>query len=429
MSHAPSPLIEHPSRRAIAGEVHARPYERLLAPVRASHLVMLTGEGTAADDREHLATLCRVFGAAPPAADALFFVAELGPLRLRWERHTEFAAYTLLRTDPFEAPFAETALTLAPADWLAGLPGALLVGVHVAVEGRERGLDEIRRLFDGNSLAGSRMVGAACAWTDFRLHDDGFGRMLVRDEGLSRGQTGRLLQRLLDVETYRMTALLAFPLARQTAPEIRALEQRLSEVVAACACPGADTPDRELLDELAQLSAEGERLATATGYRFAAARAYDALVRQRVAELREERLEQVQTVAEFMDRRMSPAMRTCEAAAGRIERFAEDVARAGSLLRTRVDIALEEQNADLLRSMDRRAQVQLRLQETVEGLSVVAISYYVLGLIGYAGKGLKASGVPVNPDVAVLIGLPLVVGLVWLGVRRLRRAVTGKGGH
>ncbi|MBT4220201.1 MAG: DUF3422 family protein, partial [Rhodospirillaceae bacterium] len=83
------------------------------------------------------------------------------------------------------------------------------------------------------------------------------------------------------------------------------------------------------------------------------------------------------------------------------------------------------QNRDLLESMDRRAKVQLRLQETVEGLSVVAISYYLLGLISYTAKSVKAAGVPINADITTGLSLPIVIGIIWFGLRRLRRALSG----
>ena len=47
---------------------------------------------------------------------------------------------------------------------------------------------------------------------------------------------------------------------------------------------------------------------------------------------------------------------------------------------------------NLLGAMNRRQQLQLRLQATVEGLSVAAITYYIVGLVGYAAKGLKEGG-------------------------------------
>ncbi|MBE9554955.1 MAG: DUF3422 domain-containing protein, partial [Proteobacteria bacterium] len=162
-------------------------------------------------------------------------------------------------------------------------------------------------------------------------------------------------------------------------------------------------------------------LASRNAYRFSAAAAYYALVETRVGELREERIEGLQTIDEFMDRRMLPAMRTCQSTATRQDRLAERVARATTLLRTRVDLAMEAQNRDLLRSMDRRARLQLRLQETVEGLSVAAISYYLVGLVGYAAKGVAAAGLPVPVELVTGLSIPVVVLIVWSALQRVRR--------
>ncbi|NFV82037.1 DUF3422 family protein [Magnetospirillum aberrantis] len=417
-------LTEHPGRRALAGEVHARPYEQLVAPVRASHVAILHHGLTATDERAFLTELLAAHGVEPPGENAAHLSRDLGALRLKWERHSEFSTYTFLRFDPFDHPFAAPALELAPTDWLERMPGAVIAALHVAVDKGSHSSDGLSALFDGNMLIGSKVLGGAGeAWTDFRLHADGFGRALVLDHGLSRGQIGRLLQRLVEIETYRMMALLAFPVARHAFAEVGRMDRALADIVTELADPEVEQNDRELLDRLTALSAEAERLDADTSFRLSAARAYYDIVTRRIDELREDRIAGVQTIDEFIDRRLAPAMRTCETAAERQQLLGRRAARAGDLLRTRVDIALEEKNRDLLRSMNRRAQLQLRLQETVEGLSVVAISYYLLGLVLYAAKGLKGAGLPLNPDLAALVALPVIVGAVILGVRRLRRAL------
>jgi uncharacterized membrane-anchored protein len=152
----------------------------------------------------------------------------------------------------------------------------------------------------------------------------------------------------------------------------------------------ADEP--KLLDRLTLLHADVVREHTATQFRFSAARAYADLVALRISELREERIEGLQPFAEFTDRRLAPAMRTCEAVAKRLDTVSERVSRATQMLSTRVAISREKQNQELLESMDRRAKLQLRLQETVEGLSIAAITYYIVGLIGYLAKGAQGSG-------------------------------------
>ena len=421
---------EHSLRRVLAGEVHARPYEQIAAPVRASHLAILHDGLEAATERAYLTELLAIHGAEAPAESTTYFSRDLGALRLRWERHAEFSTYTFLRFDAFEQPFTEPAIALVSAEWLERLPGKVMTATHLAMEKVARGGDDIAGLFDGNPLIAAKILGSAAeCWTDFRLHADGFARIWVRDKDLTKGQTGRVMQRLLEIETYRMMALLAFPLARQANAELARMDSGLAAIVTELADPAIAQNDRELLDRLTALAAEAERLDAANSFRLGAARAYYAIVNQRIAELREDRIPGLQTVGEFMDRRLAPAMKTCESAAERQQLLARRAARAGDLLRTRVDIALEEKNRDLLRSMNRRARLQLRLQETVEGLSVVAISYYLLGLVLYAAKGVKGAGLPVDPDIAALVALPVIIGAVVLGVRRLRRALTGGHGE
>ena len=425
----PTNLRDHPLRRAVSDEVHARPFPTMRAPERASHIAVLSGEVDASGDRAYVARLCEAYGQVPPPPTATHFIADFDGFRLRWERHTEFSTYSFFRHGPFADPFADPAIGAAPAAWLGEMPGQVLVAVHVALEdkappprGRAAEVAELDRYFAPDSAAGSLVSdGAAAVWTDFSIHADGFGRILVRGAGLGERRAGRLVRRLLEIETYRTMALLAFPLARDTAPQVTRIDRGLTEITARMAALEDLDDERRLLDTLMQQAAEVERLVAATSYRFGAARAYHALVERRVAELREERIPGLQTIGEFMERRFAPAMRTCESTVGRLEALAERVARASNLLRTRVDIALEGQNRDVLLSMNRRARLQLRLQQTVEGLSVAAISYYLVGLVGYAGKAAHAAGLAVDADLLVGASIPVVVAVVWLMMRRLRR--------
>lgn len=419
------PFKEHSLRHELAGEAHARPFERLRAPARASHIALLTGEGALAGDVEHLAELCRRFDAPAPAGDVTHYSVDLGAFRCKWERHTEFTSYTFFCEGAFEAPFADPVIGLVPGDWLAAVPGELLVACHVAYDAKaesERRIGELHEFFEADSLAGSEVSASnAEAWTDFRIHEDGFGRILVRDIGLRSRQAGRLVQRLLEIETYRFLALLALPLARETGPEIGGAAAELSAVTERMPRIAGLADEHAMLEQLTRLAARIERMASRNTFRFSATAAYYALVEKRIEELRESRIEGIQTIREFMERRMAPAMRTCEAIAARQDRLAERIARTTTLLRTRVDIAMEEQNRDLLRSMNRRAKLQLRLQETVEGLSVAAISYYLVGLVGYAAKGLREAGLAVPVNLVTGLSIPVVILMVWFGVRRIRR--------
>lgn len=423
---------EHHLRHELVMELHARPAPPLEAPEAISFIAVLRDENAAAaDDRAHLARLCERYDVAPPPPGANHFYADLGPFRIKWEGHTEFSDYAFFRRGPFEDPFEHPVIELVPRDWLEGLPGRLVEAAHLALEPRdapERTADDIDRLFGGNPVAASKVTGgAAIAWTDFHLHEDGFSRILVRDRGMSPRQAGRLAQRLLEINAYRLMALLALPSAREAGTRMREIGAQLSNAAARTADSKAPATDAELLDELSDLAAEIEKMGALHSYRLRAARAYYSLVLRRLEELREQRIEGNQMISEFLDRRLSPAMATCESTAERQEALAERAGRVTSLLRARVEVGLEDQNRRLLESMNRRARLQLRLQETVEGLSVVAISYYLVGLVGYALKGLKDAGAPVNVTLGTGLAVPVVVLLVWFGLKRMRRKLIARG--
>lgn len=422
---------EHPLRMSLVNETHARPFLALVAPIRASHLAMVSGESGAAADRAHLVALCERYGVGHPPEGANHFVAVFDGFTLKWERHTEFCTWTFLKSGGFVEPFAEPAIAAAPPEWVAAIPGERLVATHVATLERTQSApapDLLAKWLHVDFLAGSAVAGgAASVWTDFRIHADGFGRLVLHDKALGERQAGRLVQRLLEIETYRTMALLALPVARATGPKIGHADRELLVVMDAMAGAGSIAEQRALLDRLTSVSAEIERATGAADYRFGAARAYGDLVDKRIAELREQRIEGLQTYREFMDRRFVPALRTCEATAERLAQMSRRLTRAGALLRTRVDIAVEAQNQDLLASMDRRAHLQLRLQETVEGLSVAAITYYLVGLCGYLFKALDAAGVHLDKDIATGVAIPIVACQVWYGLRRFRKSLTKAG--
>ncbi len=420
-------LTEHPGRWALVNEVHARPYEELNTPERGSHLALMSGEHAGEVEYEHLVRLCRHYGTPEPGPDTHHFMVDLGPVRVRWERHTEFCTYTFFRQGGFDDPFAHPVIDFLPRDWLAALPGTVLAAVHFALEPREQGAarppEALAALFNGNTLVGSRIAGGAGRmYSDLWLHDDGFARILIQDEGFNARQAGRHVQRLLEVHTYRLMALLALDPARRAAPELSRADAELNNIAAAMAESQQDQTDARLLERLSAVASDIEAVTAATSYRFGAARAYYNIVQRRLQELREERIQGVQPLGEFLERRMAPAMQTCEEVGGRARGLSDRGARMAALLRARVEVQLETQNQDQLAAMNRRAELQLRLQETVEGLSVVAISYYVTGLIGYLLKGAKAGGLPfVQPDLFTGIAVPLVVAALWLGLKRAKR--------
>ena len=417
---------DHPLRMELHAEVHARPSEALQAPLRLTFLVLASDTSSREREWQHVRDLAARFGVELPAQGLNHLSADLGPFRLKFERHSEFARYKFIVPGVAGAPFAQTALQDVPADWLAALPGTLMVAAQVALVAATdidpAGDALAPGLFDGSIVIGSRIAdGAGDAFTDFQLHA-GYSRFLVRNRSMSPRQAGRMVQRLLEIETYRMMALLALPVAQQLTPFLSAAERELSQVTTLLAASTA-TDEPHLLDRLTRLEAGIESRESENAYRFAAAAAYYELVQRRIDELREQRIQGLQTFREFTERRLAPAMNTCRAAAARQESLSQRVARATQLLSTRVDVSRQKQNQAVLESMNRRAAAQLRLQQTVEGLSVAAITYYIVGLVGYAAKGAKAAGVAVNPDIAMAVSIPVVLSLGLYGLRKVRKAI------
>ena len=415
---------DHPQRRLLADEVHARPPEELQAPLRASYLAVMIDAAAREREMTHVATLCARHGVAAPAPDATQFSAQLGPIRFRGERHGEFSAYTVFAPGVGPRPFGEPVASLLPEGWLATLPGITVVAAHAELVPAATAPPDAAALaayFGGNIVIGAAIgEGVGLAYTDFCIHADGFARFLVCDRGMTARQAGRMFQRLFEIETYRMMALLALPVARAQWPRTLDVDRSLSALTTRIAADAGDD-DEALLNELTRLAAQVEGELTSSQFRYGACRAYHALVLARIGELRERRLPGIQTVEEFMARRLNPAVDTVATVSRRLHDLSERVAKISALLSTRIDIKRERQNQALLASMDRRAKMQLRLQQTVEGLSLAAIVYYVVGLVGYLAKAGRAGGLALEPDLAMGIAIPVVALLGVLVLRRARR--------
>ncbi|ALG67437.1 DUF3422 family protein [Beggiatoa leptomitoformis] len=427
----PSLPPEYPQRSILHNEVHARPFEALHPPERASYLALLVNEQERQREWSHLIALCEQFGYPPPSVETKHFSGNFGAFRLHLERHTEFTRYQFIVKADFTNPFADPVINLLPDEWVKAIPGQLMVAAHLAilkadsVQHLPTTVDDIVSFFEGNHIVGAHISdGAGLAFTDFTIHADGFSRFLIVDKSMYSRQCGRMMLRLLEIETYRMMAFMALPLARDLIPVLAEADKKLVTLTTAMT-QAQDKKDEELLEELSQLATMIENIVSSTAYRFSATEAYYELVARRIIELREVRIQGVQTFQEFMDRRLAPAIRTCESVASRQDVLSKRINNASQLLRTRVEIKHEEQNRALLASMDNRAHLQLRLQETVEGLSVAAITYYAVSLVGYIAKALKSAELlHVNPEIVMGISIPIIALLIASGVRHIRKSVT-----
>ncbi|MFG1299659.1 DUF3422 domain-containing protein [Xanthobacter sp. V3C-3] len=427
-------LEAHPLRAAVLRELHARPFAPAEAPRRMLHAAFLQDAAGAQADRAAVARLCTARGLPGPAPGAKYHHVSFGGADLRWESHAEFCTYTWdlpsPGIQPGGMPFQPPAATLASPFGEVPQPGPLLVAVdlHLVPDTAEDLF--LEQVFDRSSLARADVNdGFAEIATDFMADPSGFVRILVRNRGLGADAAGALVQRLLEIETYRTLALLGLPEAQRLSPEIARIEARLAVAAGEMTCAEGLSDNNKLLDELVALAAELEAGAAGSLFRFGASRAYMEIVRLRLATIREVAVPGFPTWQQFLDRRMAPAMRTCFAVEERQDKIAQKLANTADLLRTRVDVELEQQNRDLLTSMNERTRLQLRLQRTVEGLSVAAISYYVVSLVHHLAEGIHESGLDVKTlgihlDVGLVTAaaVPLAIFGVWSVVRRIRSA-------
>lgn len=406
----------HPLRASLSREMHVRKMPRLQTPARAVQFMMIVDEQEAWDSLRALRALAG--GDEPvPAADERFFACHIGALGFSWEKHSEFITYTFVADgygDPFDlSPF------LPVSHWIDGLPGQIIRSTQIALAKQEPTAAMIAALFAPDDLIISDVAqGRARIWSDFRLHDNGFGRLLIHDLGLEGAEAALLVQRLQELGNYRKIALLGLPEAQKATPLLATLEQRLTDVTAQVAERNADAD--LVLERLSALSAELAQIVARTRYRMSATHAYAELCFDRIRRLEVSPVRGYRSLDDFTERRLLPAMRTCDAFSRRLEDLSQRAAWTSAMLRTRVDTALARRNRDLLASMDRRTGLQLRLQHTVEGLSVVAISYYALGLWHHFKEAIQHQGTHL-PGWLDLALIPAVIIGVWLGLRQIRK--------
>jgi hypothetical protein len=424
-------------RIVLHDEIHARPSATLRLPALVIYVAVLNKNVDKTSELTHLQKLPSKEVFQPNMIKGNFLQLQCADYKVIWERHTEFTRYTIFQPLPSHAHWGSHLPDLSASvgtgtDWLRHIPGKTISAIQLAM--LNEGMDDAdsfakaRQWLGEGTVIGSKMgrgsgnQSHSHLMTNLRIGGDGFERILVlAAPESSENRSGRIAQRLLELETYRIMSLLSLPVAKSLASHLTQSEVRLVEINNRL--QKKMDKDELLLDDLAALAAEIESITAENSYRFSAARAYDAIVQQRIAEMREQPLSGMQTVGEFMQRRLAPAMATVNATSLRLSELAERIARTSDLLRTRVDIATETHNQELLEKLTKGQATQLRLQSTVEGLSIAAISYYVVSLVFYLGKALQTSGVNVSPDILAGFSTPVVLFVCWRMVQKIHRSL------
>ena len=424
-------------RMALHNEIHTRPSATFKLPSLIVYVAVLNAGLSMSDECKHLQLLPGHQDLDIEMMKGNFLQLQCQGYKVIWERHTEFTRYTIVQALPSHAGWGSQLPELSSHvatgnDWLSHIPGKTITAIHLAM--LNEGMDDDDAFFKAKqwlgegTVIGSKMGRTADnhshshLMTNLRIGSDGFERMLVlASPQTSENRSGRIAQRLLELETYRIMSLLSLPVANQLGAKLAQTEIQLVEITKRL--EKKIDSDEVLLNDLAGLSAEVESITAENSYRFSAARAYDGIVRERISEMREQPLSGIQTVGEFMQRRLAPAMATVNATSERLAALAQRLSRASALLRTRVDIATEAHNQELLEKLTKGQALQLRLQSTVEGLSIAAISYYVVSLILYLGKAMEGAGVNIKPEMLAGFSTPVVLFVSWKLIQRIHRSL------
>jgi uncharacterized membrane-anchored protein len=420
-----SKIATHPLRERLYNELHNRPFPSITTPAQLTHIAIQHQGELKQQEHEFISMLCDRFQVNSPAKSMPCFYQDFGLFSLRWERHLEYSTYTFIHQAPLtDQPFVKNALDYVPSNWFEKMPGQVIAAVHLIIESEnidKARTHKVEKYFDHMSLVASAPVNSkAKVWSSFKLHEDGFGRFLVYQQDLSAAQSGRLVQQLLQLDTYRLMATLGLPLAQAINSELNQLDLQLQQVTTYIAL-GSEKSDRELLTQVSKIAAKVEDYRSQSTYRFSATNAYYDVALQRMEELKEEEIPGYMTLQEFLMRRITPAVKTCQTASNHLEDISRRVTRASDLLRTRVEMVLQEQNQTLLKSMNHRAHIQMRLQQTVEGLSVAAISYYGMQLFETMLTSLPSLGIEYNHDLVSGFAVPVVIALVFIGTRLIHK--------
>ena len=411
------------TRQNLGQELHNRPGVEIATGASVSHIAVRINQDQRVQELKQLCSLCARYNVPPPEPDACCYYQSFTGFEIRWERHLEFSSYTFIRKGVSEALFDSFAIEFVPQQWFDELVGDLVSAVNVILSAEPPSDELLCQAFENHQVLGSTVSsGRANVFTSFRIHSDGFSRVYIQTSVLNTYQAGRLVQRLLEIETYQMMALLSLPIAKALSADVAQIEQRLVGINQSMASIN-EADDGEMLSTLSHLASQTEQILADISYRFSATDAYYELVCSRISQLKEQELSHKERLSEFVTRRLSPGVKTCQALTRRLDALTSRIERASGLLRTRVDLSIEQQNQKLLAAINRRGEVQLRLQQIVEGVSIVAIVYYSMSLLDYVLNALASVNLALDKILVKGVAVPTLLLFTWLLMRFLLRAI------
>ena len=421
-------MRDHDLRKQAVGEMHLRRWPELPVPCVIVQWVLIV------EDDERVEELAAIEAKSQPqdlVANPAFRAGDLcDDIKFVWEKHSEGTSLTLFARgvgpDAFLEPETNADLKCA-LEWAQGLPGQIVRSTRIWVAEDDEQIEDVLPSLNlvRGELVSCHLGRSMRMWSDFRIKGDGFGRLLVAANGADSAEITRQVQRVQELGNYRNRALLGLPIARECWPKLDAAEDRLRDLAARI--DDQSENDDKLTDTLSKLSLELAGIETSISFRMDATKAYAQLVKDRLVQVDSRHIPGYASLTDFTQRRFFPAMNTCEATTARVRQLALRAAQLASLLRARIETRIENQNAKLLRSMESSTRMQVRLQQLVEGFSVVALSYYLIGLVGYVLNGLPMGQYGLNKDWVLAALVIPVVATIWIGMRVLKRRLFADG--
>ena len=422
-------------RQSLSEELHARAFYDFDGAGRFIRFVYLVGNDDSAV-LNYVNDYLRSRALSPVQAAEKFYRIELDGFALRVERHTEFLTISFVekglkvQTGISKDAFREASLPHMPFAWARNAPAALFQAIWVEVGGRpptKLQQSDMLQVLDSRAVASNNFSDAAAqVHFAFDIDSAGYSRVVVFNKSIEAIRMGRIVQRIVEVETYRLLSLLGLATVKAYSTRLTDIEEVLNGLTNDLAneIKKPDGQVQQLLTVLSSQAADVEDIYSRTSYRLSATKAYLGILTGRLERMQLTRLSGFQGVRGFLDRRMTPAMDSCTAFSERLASLSQRINRAGALLRTQTELVIQRQNRDLLQSMDQRAKHQLRLQQTVERLSIAAVTYYGVGLVGYIAVSLPIDQWGLSLSYIKAGAVPIIALAVWMAIRKVKETVT-----
>ncbi|MGE3152887.1 MAG: DUF3422 family protein [Nitrospiraceae bacterium] len=339
-----------------------------------------------------------------------------------WQTHTEYYSYQIWHLPP---P-SQSNVAFGPIAFPQYRFPITPLGVEVCrldivlTEERLPDNETLRQRFPGPLLYGSRILDEETSLITSFAHDEHDREryfVSVASPRSRHSSVQEVVDAIVRIETYYHLLLMQKPLFSAAVDQVYRFEQvhlKQREIITT-RIGGADSLTlQRWLNALTEDLLKTNRLAGRLHSEFSGSVPYDRIVHTTITALGEQTLSTYRPISDYVLSGITGVAEGYQQLLKRIDTLRSGFEGIISIIRARVDLMLEAQNLTLLRSVDKTTKSQVMLQNTVEGLSVIVIAYYLSGLAGYLFKGLSEVGWLRNASVASAVFVPIAVGLAFL---------------